>query len=48
MNIIMDKMNDHNSYDPKAVSNMVAKAQKKWFREQGGNMNGASAHILIY
>jgi hypothetical protein len=34
-------------YDPKAISNLIAKAQKTWLSDRGINTRAASAQVLI-
>jgi uncharacterized protein YlbG (UPF0298 family) len=34
-------------YDPKAISNVIAKAQKTWLSDRGINTRAASAQVLI-
>jgi hypothetical protein len=34
-------------YDPKAISNIIAKAQKTWLSDRGVNTKAASAQVLI-
>jgi hypothetical protein len=34
-------------YDPEAISNVIAKAQKNWLSDRGINTKAASAQVLI-
>jgi hypothetical protein len=43
---LFHKMEDR-VYDPKAISNVIAKAQKKWLSDRGINTRAASAKVLI-
>jgi uncharacterized protein YlbG (UPF0298 family) len=38
---------DDRVYDPKAISNVVAKAKKTWLLERGIDMKAASAQVLV-
>jgi hypothetical protein len=43
---LLHQMEDH-VYDPKAISNFIAKAQKTWLSDRGINTRAASAQVLI-
>jgi hypothetical protein len=43
---ILHQMEDR-VYDPKAISNVIAKAQKTWLPDRGINTRDASAQVLI-
>jgi hypothetical protein len=34
-------------YDPKAISNIISKAQKTWHSDRGINTKAASAQVLV-
>jgi hypothetical protein len=43
---ILHQMEDR-VYDPKAISNVIAKAQKTWLSDRGINTRAASSQVLI-
>jgi hypothetical protein len=43
---LLHQMEDH-VYDPKAISNVIAKAQKTWLSDRGINTRAASAQVLL-
>jgi hypothetical protein len=43
---MLHQMDDH-FYDPKAISNSIAKAQKTWLSDRGINTKSASAQVLV-
>jgi hypothetical protein len=43
---LLHQMEDH-VYDPKAISSIIAKAQKTWLSDRGINTKAASAQVLI-
>jgi hypothetical protein len=43
---LFHQMEDH-VYDPKDISNVIAKAQKTWLSDRGINTKASSAQVLI-
>jgi hypothetical protein len=38
---------ENHVYDPKAISNIIAKAQQTWLSDRGSNPKAASTQVLI-